>query len=283
MKNTLKLSNYLFGWLFHKSERFIIGFSLGMTVILILFTGGFSQDRVYEHIAKEFRTFDMVIDYSGAGIVFFLGLVTLLAAIFIQINGFYTNGKGMYSILTLPMKRHEVFFAFFLSAMAAIFLYFALWLVAMAVLYFPISSMYEKEASQAILYISENVTLKDLDTSVTNGFFLAFHRSIFLSSCFPISWIQVLTLGGGMLLSITAIVFAGMYNEYVFVRVGLFMVVLAGLFVAFYRAWVLFQNQLFYSMRTILPQSLFLFATAVLLGVTLMIIAVYKLKRRKDI
>ncbi len=283
MKNTLKLSNYLFGWLFHKSERFVIGFSLAMAIILLLFTGGFSQNRVYEHIAIEFRTFDMVIDYSGVGLVFFLGLLTLFAVIFIQINGFYTNGKGMYSILTLPMKRHEVFFAFFFSATAAVFLYFAVWLIVMAALYFPVTSMYEKEASQAVLRISENVTLKDLDTSITNGFFLAFQRSTFLSACFPVSWIQALTLTGGMFLSITAIVFGGLYNEYISARVGLLIVVLAGFFVAFYRAWVFFQRQLFYTVENVLPGSLYFCAAAVVLGVVLIIVAVRKLKGRKDI
>lgn len=283
MKNTLKLSNYLFGWFFHKSERFVIGISLGMAVIMLLVTSRFSYEKVYEHIAVEFRTFDMVIDYSGVGFVFFLGLLTLFATIFIQINGFYTNGKGMYSILTLPMKRHEVFFAFFFSAIAAVFLYFAVWLVAMAVLYFPVTSMYEKAASQAVLRISEKVTLKDLDITITNGFFLAFQRSTFLAACFPVSWIQVLTLSGGMLLSVTAIVFAGLYNEYISARVGLLLIVLAGFFVAFYRAWVFFEKQLLYSAETVLPQSLYLCVLAGFLGVVLIIIAIRKLKQRKDI
>jgi len=283
MKNTLKLSNYLFHWYFRKSGRYILSFSLGIASLLLLISSSLSPNNTFQHIAKEFRTFDMVIDYSGTGIVFFLGLVTLFITLFIQMNGFYTNGKGMYSILTLPMKRCQVFYAFFLSASAVVFLYFALWLVAMVALYIPITSMYVKAAFQSVLRISQSVTVRDIDTSISNGFFLAFHRSIFLSSCFPVSWIQVLSLSGGMFLSITAIVFAGLYNESVFTRVLLFVVVLAGFFVAFYRAWIFFDNQLFYSVRTIMPQSLYLFVLAGLLGVVLMIVAINKLKRRKDI
>ncbi len=189
----------------------------------------------------------------------------------------------MYSILTLPMKRCEVFFAFYLSASAAVFIYFALWVIAMAAFYLPITSVYVKEAFQSVLRFSQSVTVRDIDTSISNGFFLAFHRSIFLSSCFPVSWIQALALSGGMFLSITAIVFAGLYNESIFTRVLLFVVVLAGFFVAFYRAWIFIDNQLFYSVRTIMPQSLYLFVLAGLLGVTLMVVAIKKLKRRKDI
>lgn len=283
MKNTLKLSNYLFSWFFRKSGRYILGFSLGMASLFILISSSLSATNSYQHIAKEFRTFDMVIDYSGAGVVFFLGLVTLFITLFIQMNGFYTNGKGMYSILTLPMKRCEVFFAFYLSALAAVFIYFALWVIAMAAFYLPITSVYVKEAFQSVLRFSQSVTVRDIDTSISNGFFLAFHRSIFLSSCFPVSWIQALALSGGMFLSITAIVFAGLYNESIFTRVLLFVVVLAGFFVAFYRAWIFIDNQLFYSVRTIMPQSLYLFVLAGLLGVTLMVVAIKKLKRRKDI
>ncbi len=283
MKNTLKLSNYLFVWFFQKSEKFILSISLIVGILLLFAAGNFSQNNAYEHIAIEFRTYDLVVDYSGVGILFFLGLVTLFVSIFLQINAFYTNGKGMYTIFTLPMKKHQVFFAFFLSACAAIGLYFAVWLIAMLLLYYPVTSVYEEAASKAVLRISEEVTLREFNTYITNGLFLAFHRSIFLSCCFPVSWIQALTLAGGLFLSSGAVVFAGLYNEYVFVRIGLFLVVLFGFFTAFYRGWVLFENQLLYSSETILPCSGVLFAAAVLLGILLIFAAVYRLKRRKDI
>lgn len=283
MRNTLKLSNYLFGWFFHKSERFILGISLAITIILLFVVNSLYSGTSYEHIAIEFRTYDLVVDYSGVGIIFILGLVSLFVSLFIQINGFYTNGKGMYSIFTLPMKRHEIFFSFFFSAVAAVLLYFAVWLVTMVILYFPMTSMYEKEASKAILYISEEVTLNNLDVSIANGFFLAFHRSAFLSACFPVSWIQALSLGGGMLLSVTAIVFAGLYNEYVFARITLFAVVLGGFCAAFYCVWIFIENQFFYSMKTVMPQSLYLCGLSLFLGIVLIFVALGKLKQRKDI
>lgn len=283
MKNTLKLSNYLFEWFYHKYERFILGFSLGIAIILLFVVSSLNSGDLYEHYGIEFRTYDLVVDYSGVGIVFFLGLIILFASIFIQTNSFYTNGKGMYSIFTLPMKRGEVFFSFFLSATAAIFLYFAVWLILMVIFYFPITGMYEKAAAKAVLYISEEVTLKNLDVSINNGLFLAFNRSIFLSSGFPVSWIQALALGGGMFLSITAIVFAGLYNEYASARVGLFLVVLGGFYAAFYHAWVFINSQFFYSMKTLMPETMFLCGIAILLGVVLLLGALKKLKCRKDI
>ena len=283
MKNALKLSNYLFGWFFHKNEKFLLGCSLVIGGILVFATGRFSRDTIYNHVAIEFRTYDLVVDYSGVGILFFLGLLTLFLLLFLQINAFYTNGKAMYTIFTLPMKKHEIFLSFFISASAAVALYFALWLIMMLLLYFPISSIYQKAASEAVLRLTEEVTLRDLDTSISNGLFLAFHRSIFLSSCFPVSWIQALTLSGGLFLSITSVVFAGLYNEYVVVRIGLFLGVLFGFFVAFYRAWIFFENQLMYAAKSMLPLSMIFFAAAVLLGLVLALVAVQRLKRRKDI
>lgn len=283
MKNTLKLSNYLFSWFFHKYERFILGITLAISTILLLVAGNLDNKNVYEHYAIEFRTYDLIVDYSGVGFVFLLGLIALFVAIFVQINSFYTNGKGMYSIFTLPMKRNEVFLSFFFSAVTAIMFYFAVWLVVMLILYFPITTMYQKAASEAVLYISEDVTLKDLNSSITNGLYLAFQRSTFLSVSFPASWIQAFALCSGMLLSAIAIVFAGLYNDYIFIRVVLFLIVIGGFFGAFYQAWLSFESYFFYSEKALMPQSLYFSAVALLVGIALFLTALYKLKRRKDI
>lgn len=283
VKNTLKLSNYLFSWFFHKYERYILGISLAISMVLLLIMGDFDNKNIYEHLATEFRTYDLIVDYSGVGFVFLLGLITLFVTIFVQINSYYTNGKGMYSIFTLPMKRHEIFCAFFFSALTAVMFYFAVWLVVMLIFYFPLTSMYERAASEAVLYISEDVTLRDLDSSITNGLFLAFQRSTFLSVCFPTSWIQGLALCCGMFLSTIAVVFAGLYNEYVSMRVGLFLIVLGGFFGAFYRAWMAFEYFVDYSIKKVMPESLYFSITALLVGILLFIAAIRKLKRRKDI
>lgn len=282
MKNMLKLCNYLFAWFFRKYERYILAISLVIAIILLL-VGDLNNRDMYNHIAIEFRTYDLVVDYSGAGFVFLLGLIILFASLFIQINSFYTNGKGMYSLLTLPMKRSEVFMAFFLLAIASIMLYFLAWFIVMVLLYFPITNMYEKAASEAVLYISEQVTLRKLDARITNGFFLAFQRSVFLSTCFPTSWIQCLALWSGMFLSAVAIVFAGLYNEFIFTRIGLLIVGLGGFIVSIYQAWVLFDGFFFYSGKKLLPTSIFISVGAVFTGVALICAALYKLKRRKEI
>lgn len=283
MQNALKLSNYLFRWFLHKYERYILTITLGITAVLLFCVGNIHGNDLYEHYGREFRTFDLVVDYSGAGLIFLLGLVALFASIFIFINGLYTNGKGMYTILTLPLKRHEVFFSFFFYAFSAVLLYFAAWLILMVILYSPVSAIYENAASKAVLNFSEDIVFKDLDTSITNGFFLAFHRSIFLSSCFPVSGIQSLALWSGIFLSTISIVFAGIYNEHIFVRVGLFMVVLGGFYAGFYQGWVFLKNQLFYSSQTVMPAKLYFAALTAVLGVGFIFAAVYKLKHRKEI
>jgi hypothetical protein len=86
-----------------------------------------------------------------------------------------------------------------------------------------------------------------------------------------------------MFLSTIAIVFAGIYNEHIFVRVGLFMVVLGGFYAGFYQGWVLLKNQLFYSSETIMPEKLYYFALTVVLGIVFIFTAIYKLKHRKEI
>ena len=117
MKNVWKLSNYLYGWLWQKWTKAVTLVSMILAVCFLIAAAmptGTAKD--YDYYPKVFRSYDMVIDHSLLPILFALGLLLILIGIFVQIKGFSTNGKGIYTMLLLPMKRHEVYFAFVLSA-----------------------------------------------------------------------------------------------------------------------------------------------------------------------
>ena len=149
MKNVWKLSNYLYGWLWQKWTKVVTLVSMILAVCFLFAAAvptGTAKD--YDYYPKVFRSYDMVIDHSLLPILFALGLVLILIGIFVQIKGFSTNGKGIYTMLLLPMKRHEVYLAFVLSAAAAVALYYLLWLVLMVAAYFPLMSFYKMQAAK---------------------------------------------------------------------------------------------------------------------------------------
>lgn len=119
MKNVLKLSNYLFSWIMKKGGKRILGGSIAFGGILLL-----------------------------------AGLVVLFVMIFWQAKSFYINNKGIYTLLTLPMKREQVYFAFLLSGMAMILLYFMVWLILIVTVYFPVMASHMKVAAEEIFYVT---------------------------------------------------------------------------------------------------------------------------------
>ena len=212
MKNVWKLSNYLYGWLWQKWTKGVTFVSM-ILAVCVLFAAAVPTGSAKEYVyySKAFRSYDMVIDHSFLPILFAVGLVLLLIGIFVQIRSFSTNGKGIYSLFLLPMKRHEVYFAFVLSAAAAVALYYLLWLVLMVAAYFPLMSFYEVKAAKEIFVLTRDNIVTGIDVSQTNGLFLAFHRSVFLDTVFPSSVWKVVPALGGFALIFTGIFFAGFF------------------------------------------------------------------------
>lgn len=214
MKNVWKLSNYLYGWLWQKWTKAVTLVSMILAVCFLIAAAVPTGDpKAYDYYPKVFRSYDMVIDHSLLPILFALGLLLILIGIFVQIKGFSTNGKGIYTMLLLPMKRHEVYLAFVLSAAAAVALYYLLWLVLMVAAYFPLMSFYKMQAAKEIFVLTRDNIVTGLDVSRTNGLFLAFHRSIFLDMVFPSSVWRVVPALGGFALIFTGIFFAGFWTE----------------------------------------------------------------------
>ena len=78
---------------------------------------------------------------------------------------------------------------------------------------------YQKLAAEQVFLVTQGVTETGIDVSQTNGLFLAFQRSLFLSSRFPISLWSLLPFLGSMALALTGILFAGFYRENAAIRV----------------------------------------------------------------
>ncbi len=216
MKNIWKLSDYLFFWYWKKWEKYIWIASLILAAITLFYVGMIHVDAnvsEYEYFPKCFQTYDMVVDYSFLPIIFILGLLLIFATLFLQIKGFFNHGKGAYTLFTLPMKRKEVYYAFALCSIAAIVIYYILWLVLLVLAYFPITMVYEHQAAKEIFYLSEGHTLTNMDTHLYNGLFLAFRRSWFLSTFFPSSLWHVPAFVAGLLLLWTAILFGAFYTK----------------------------------------------------------------------
>ncbi len=214
MKNVLKLSDYFFSWMMKKGGKGILGGSIVLGGILLL-ASSFTQvatelDR--SHFPKAFLPYEEIIDSSGIPILFLAGLVLLFVMIFWQAKSFYINNKGIYTLLTLPMKREQVYFSFLLSGMAMILLYFMAWLILIVTAYFPVMASHTKVAAEEIFYVTPDVTVKGLDATRTNGLYLAFQRSVFLYAAFPVSIVRGLSLAGGLFLILTSILYAGLHH-----------------------------------------------------------------------
>ena len=218
MSNTWKLSNYLFSWFWKKRGKYILlgGIACGALELLRAAWAPNIRNMDSFYTPKSFRSYDIVIGQSFLGLIFSVSFILLLLALFRQISGFEKESKGIYTLYQLPMKRREVYCSFLLSGAAAIALFHLLWLVLVTTAYFPIMWAYQKLAAEQVFLVTQGVTETGIDVSQTNGLFLAFQRSLFLSSRFPISLWSLLPF---LALALTGILFAGFYRENAAIRV----------------------------------------------------------------
>lgn len=282
MKNIWKLSNYFFDWQWKKWNQKIILVS-GILAVLFLIGAAvpMGSPQSYEYYSKSFRSYDVVIDQSLLLPLFLVGLVLILVGLFLQIKGFSTNGKGIYTLFLLPMKRREVYLSFLLSAGAAIAAYYLMWLVILVAAYFPIMSFYESKAATEVFRMAQDNIITGLDVSQTNGLFLAFQRSALLSSFFPASLWKVLPVLGGLALIVTGIFFAGFYTEEVGLRVlGSNAGILGGGHIYLLALW---KNLTGMGAYRPLGYNIVIGGVGLLVAIGLQIVILKKLNRRKDL
>lgn len=105
-----------------------------------------------------------------------------------RLRQYRKEGKGIYTFLTLPMKGKQVADAFLLQSLAMVFLYYALWLVVIVVMYFPMMHWMVSLAAKQEFLMDDGSILTGIDATRNNGLFLAFLRSEFLSIVYSLDW-----------------------------------------------------------------------------------------------
>lgn len=237
MNNFWKLTNVLFDWMMRKRGSIVLAVSLvfGALGIGIQAFPSAATERDLSHLAEAFLPYEAIVDGSGVAFVFLLGLVLLFLIIFLTANSFFTNGRGIYTLLMLPIRRRQLYFAFGAAALAMLFVYFAAWMLLMTLLYFPVMANYARVAAQEVFRLPDGVVVQGLEAARANGLYLAFRRSVFLSTCFPSSLWQALSLLSGGLLALASVLYGGLH---VGERGGQVMVMLCGVVFGIYTAAV---------------------------------------------
>lgn len=193
MKQTALLSGYVFQWNMKKGGWAVYVLSILVGVISAIYrgyTGLAGETSSYR--AKGFLSYELIIDQSLIPIFFGIGLLALLLLQYMQLRQYRKEGKGIYTFLTLPMKGTQVADAFLLQSLAMVFLYYALWLVVIVVIYFPMMHWMVSLAAKQEFLMDDGTILTGIDATRHNGLFLAFLRSGFLDVVYSLNWKNLL-------------------------------------------------------------------------------------------
>lgn len=189
MKQTALLSGYVFQWNMKKGGWAVYVLSILVGVISAIYrgyTGLAGETSSYR--AKGFLPYELIIDQSLIPVFFGIGLLALLLLQYMQLRQYRKEGKGIYTFLTLPMKGTQVADAFLLQSLAMVFLYYALWLVVIVVMYFPMMHWMVSLAAKQEFLMDDGTILTGIDATRHNGLFLAFLRSEFLGTVYSLDW-----------------------------------------------------------------------------------------------
>lgn len=189
MKQTALLSGYVFQWNMKKGRWAVYVLSILVGVISAIYrgyTGLAGETSSYR--AKGFLPYELIIDQSLIPVFFGIGLLALLLLQYMQLRQYRKEGKGIYTFLTLPMKGKQVADAFLFQALAMVFLYYALWLVVIVVMYFPMMHWMVSLAAKQEFLMDDGTILTGIDATRHNGLFLAFLRSEFLGTVYSLDW-----------------------------------------------------------------------------------------------
>ncbi|MFA9556874.1 hypothetical protein ACERII_06205 [Evansella sp. AB-rgal1] len=125
------------------------------------------------HPHSVIERFENIYAASGAIIVFLLLLLLLIGYFVVTIYSHYWGSKSIYTYLTLPIKREAFYFSYFIAFMICLLVFFTAKLVSV---YWGYS-----------IYVSRIDDITNGEAVMTNGLFLAFIRSEFLRTIFPMT------------------------------------------------------------------------------------------------
>lgn len=221
MKQTALLSGYVFQWNMKKGGWAVYVLSILVGVISAIYrgyTGLAGETSSYR--AKGFLPYEIIIDQSLIPIFFGIGLLALLLLQYMQLRQYRKEGKGIYTFLTLPMKGTQVADAFLLQSLAMVFLYYALWLVVIVVMYFPMMHWMVSLAAKQEFLMDDGTILTGIDATRHNGLFLAFLRSEFLGTVYSLDWKAMLCVLCMLCFLGVCVVYLGL-QKYSFITGGL--------------------------------------------------------------
>lgn len=189
MKQTALLSGYVFQWNMKKGGWAVYVLSILAGIISAVYRGYAGMPgETSSFRAKGFLPYEIIIDQSLIPIFFCVGLLALLFLQYMRLRQYRKEGKGIYTFLTLPMKGKQVADAFLFQALAMVFLYYALWLVVIMVMYFPMMHWMTSLAAKQEFLMDDGTILTGIDAARNNGLFLAFLRSDFLGIVYSLDW-----------------------------------------------------------------------------------------------
>lgn len=189
MKQTALLSGYVFQWNMKKGGWAVYVLSILAGIISAVYRGYAGMPgETSSFRAKGFLPYEIIIDQSLIPIFFCVGLLALLFLQYMRLRQYRKEGKGIYTFLTLPMKGKQVADAFLFQALAMVFLYYALWLVVIVVMYFPMMHWMTSLAAKQEFLMDDGTILTGIDAARNNGLFLAFLRSNFLGIVYSLDW-----------------------------------------------------------------------------------------------
>ncbi len=214
---------------------------LGLLHILWCAYAGLRSGNGAIQTAKGFLPYEYMVDFSFASFLFTVGLLGLVFVIFLHYRQYHTKSNGMITFLTLPISTKQVVAGLILSGVIWIFLYYAVWFLALVVWYFPATELAAHVAMKQEFLADGNQIITGIDPHIHNGLYLAFFRSTFLSSTFfltslEMSWQGLLYQMIWLLCMATAAVMTGMIPR----KVWLLPIVLVVLFFA--KGYVLSNN-----------------------------------------
>lgn len=193
MKQTALLSGYVFQWNMKKGGWAVYVLSILAGVISAVYRGYAGMPgETSSFRAKGFLPYEIIIDQSLIPIFFCVGLLALLFLQYMRLRQYRKEGKGIYTFLILPMKGKQVADAFLFQALAMVFLYYALWLVVIVVMYFPMMHWMTSLAAKQEFLMDDGTILTGIDAARNNGLFLAFLRSDFLGIVYSLDWKMML-------------------------------------------------------------------------------------------
>lgn len=181
------LTNYIF----MKSNKERLYTCLGMVSIEIaaLFITAFSE-------FNAFMPYEILIKKSGVPIIF---SITALIVYFIDINACeecYKKNKSIYTLMTLPIPRWNLYFAYVVAGVISLIVILAVQLLTIVMLYIPVMSVADTISKGVPVFIESSNTFINYGSKMNNGLFLAFIRSSFLSTIMPFNirgWIILIT------------------------------------------------------------------------------------------